>query len=211
MFMESEKIKKIVNFIFELGQLKKEKRSGLKYVGVENPDSVAEHSLRAAQIGYIVAEMEKELNPKETINPEKVAAMLVIHDNGETRVGDFNKLSSSYFENYKQAEQKAFLDQIENLGEKIKEKWAGYFEEIGNKKTKEGIIAKDADLLEVAFQAKEYFDLGHEDAKLWFINIGNEVQTESAKKLFEIMKQTKFSDWWQQIGFYKKYISDLKK
>jgi len=137
--------------------------------------------------------------------------MLIIHDNGEIRIGDFNKLTSSYFENHKQAEQKAFFDQIENLNEKIKEKWVGYFEETENRSSKEGIIAKDADLLEVAFQAKEYFDLGYKDAELWFINIGNEVQTESAKKLFEIMKQTKFSEWWQQIGFYKKYISDLKK
>jgi putative hydrolase of HD superfamily len=208
--MENEKIKKIVNFVFELNHLKKEKHSGFKYVGVKNPDSIAEHSLRAAQIGYILAEMEKELNPKETINSEKVASMLIIHDNGEIRVGDFNKLTGGYLKNHKQAEQKAFFDQIEILGEKIKEKWAEYFEEIENRSSKEGIIAKDADLLEVAFQAKEYFDLGYKDAELWFINVGNEVQTESAKKLFEIMKKTKFSEWWQQIGFYKKYLEKIK-
>ncbi|MDP2820605.1 MAG: HD domain-containing protein [bacterium] len=208
--MESEKIKKIVNFVFELGHLKKEGRSGFKYVGVKNPDTLAEHSLRAAQIGYILAEMEKELNPKETINPERVATMLVVHDNGEIRIGDFNKLTGSYLKNHKEAEQKSFSDQIENLGGKIKEKWAKYFEEIEGRKTKEGIIAKDADLLEVAFQAKEYFDLGYKDTELWFINVGNEVQTESAKKLFETMKETKFSEWWQEFDFYKKYLDKIK-
>ena len=75
-------IKKIVNFIFEINHLKFVKHAGWLKAGIKDPDSVAEHVMRAAQIGYILAVMEGD------VNPEKVACMLIIHDKGETRIGE---------------------------------------------------------------------------------------------------------------------------
>ena len=46
-------ITNIVNYIFELGQLKRIKQEGFRLNGIDKPHSVAAHSLRAAQIGYI--------------------------------------------------------------------------------------------------------------------------------------------------------------
>ncbi len=182
----------MVNFIFELNQLKRQYHSGFQLAGIKNPDSVAEHAWRSAQIGYILAVMEG------LDNPEKVAAMVLIHDNGEARVGDQHKLAARYFD-INQAEHKAFGDQLEMLGSKVKEKWQEYFNEFENRNTKEGIIAVDANWLEVAFQAKEYVDLGNEAAQDWINNVEKALETESAKKLLQEMKNVKFTDWFNGL------------
>lgn len=184
--------KKIVNFIFELNQLKRQRHSGFQLAGVKNPDTIAEHVLRAAQIGYILAVMEK--NP----NPEKVTAMIMIHDNGEARIGDQNKVSARYFSN-KDAEKNALFDQLKDLDEEIENKWQAYFTQFEERNTPEGIIAKDADWLEQAFQAKEYVDTGHLAAMNWIDNVEKALETKSAKELLAEMKKVQFTDWWKNL------------
>jgi putative hydrolases of HD superfamily len=184
-------IKKVVNFIFELGQLKKQARTGWWLAGVKDPSSVAEHALRAAQIGYILAVMEGA-------NSESVASILIMHDNVETRMGDQNKVTARYI-NASESEQQALNEQSENLGEEISKKLKQYFNEFEKRNTKEGIIARDADWLEAAFQAKEYVDFGYSSAQNWIDNVEKAIETESAKKLLAAMKETKFTDWWKDL------------
>ncbi|MCK5081096.1 MAG: HD domain-containing protein [Candidatus Moranbacteria bacterium] len=193
-------IKKIVNFIFEINQLKRQRHMGPQFAGVKNPDTVAEHALRASQIGYILAVMEEA-------NPEKVVSMLIIHDNGETRVGDQTKVGARYFSN-KKSEQDAFFEQSDNLGDKIAKKWKELFLEYEDRTSMEGIIAKDADWLEQAFQAKEYVELGYQGMQNWIDNVEKALETESAKKILEEMKNSSFTDWWQGIKkmTYKKIV-----
>ena len=197
-------IKKIVNFIFEINQLKRQRASGWYLAGITNPPSIAEHSLRAAQIGYILAIMEN-------VDAEKVATMLIVHDNAEARTGDQNKVSARYFSK-KEAEEKAFNEQISGLGEQIEKKWQQYFQEFENRNTKEGIVAKDADWLETAFQAKEYVDLGYKSAQNWIDNVEKALETESAKQIIKQMQQTNFTDWWKNLKkmTYKKLNSSNK-
>ena len=186
-------IKKVVNFIFELGQLKRVRHNGFKLCGVKDPATVAEHGFRAAQIAYLLAVMEGY------DNPEEAACILLVHDNSETRVGDADKMNAKYYENKAQAEAAAFADQLELLGEDIKAKWQKYYEAIEGRATPAGVIAKDADWLEVAFQAKEYADLGYRSAKDIIHNVEKAVETGSAKKLIAEMKDTEFTDWWQGL------------
>ena len=183
---------KIVNFIFELSQLKR-KTSGWLLAGIstQNSPSIAEHTLRAAQIGYILAEMEG-------VNPEKVASILLIHDNTEARTGDQHKVSARYFTK-KSAEELAFKEQISQLGKPIEEKWIKYFYEFENRNTKEGIVAKDADWLETAFQAKEYLDIGYSSTQNWIDNVEKALETNSAKRILAEMKNCKSTDWWKNL------------
>jgi putative hydrolase of HD superfamily len=184
--------KNIVNFIFEINQLKRIRHIGFKHAGVADPDSVADHVMRAAQIGYILAAMEGDANP------EKVATMVLIHDNGEARIGDQDKLSARYF-NTQQAEHNAICEQLGNTLPNIRRTWLKYYDEFEKRDTKEGIIAKDADWLEQAFQAKEYVDLGYQAASDWIENVSAAIETDSAKKLLREMKNTKFTDWWRGL------------
>lgn len=184
--------KNIINFIFEINQLKRQVHSGWLLAGVKNPDTVAEHAFRAAQIGYILACLEGDANP------EKVVSILVIHDNAETRIGDQNKVSARYYSN-KEAEHKAFEEQLDLLGGNIKKKWQSYFNEYENRNTKEGVVAKDADWLEMAFEAKELIDLGYDSAIDWINNVEKAVETKSAKKIIKEMRKIKFTDWWKDL------------
>lgn len=185
-------IKKLVNFIFELNQLKRQRHAGFQYVGIKNPDTVAEHCLRAAQIGYILAVME------EDADPDKVVTIVTIHDNPESRIGDQHKVAARYFSK-KEAEERVVKDQLQGMGDRIEEKWSDYIEEYEKRNTKEGIVAKDADWLETAFQAKEYLDLGYYAAQEWIDNVEQALETEAGKKLIAQMKETKFTDWYDGL------------
>ncbi|EKD30400.1 MAG: hypothetical protein ACD_78C00067G0002 [uncultured bacterium (gcode 4)] len=187
-------LKKITNLIFESLHLKRIKHEWWRLCGVENPDSVAEHSLNAAQIGYILAKME-------WADAQKVVTMLVWHDITETRSGDHNKIAARYLLGKKEAEERIIHDQFDWLP--FADDIFALFHEFEEKITLEGKIAKDADYLEVAFQAKAYVELGHVEAVNWIQNVGNALRTESAKKVWQEMNQTSFVDWWKQEGLKK--------
>lgn len=193
--MAEKSLKPITNFIFELGILKKFKHCGTYFAGVDNPDSVAEHVFRAAQIGLILAKIEKSKHP------EKIALMCLIHDNAESRIGDQHKVILNYLakEDLDDAEEKACYDQLKSLPKNIGTFFWDLYEEFIEQASKESKIAKDADYLETAFQAKEYLDLGHESCQTWINNIEKVLQTESAKKILASMQRTKFTDWWNGL------------
>ena len=48
----------VANLAFELGVLKRIRRAGWWHVGVRDPESVAEHSLRVAQLASLIAAIE---------------------------------------------------------------------------------------------------------------------------------------------------------
>ena len=197
--MKKEKLKKIIDWLFEISVLKKIKRSGWRNIGIENPDSVAEHIFLTTQIAYILGKMEK-------INAERAALISLFHDTGEARIGDLNLLSKIYLKTEK-AEEKAFFDQIKNLP--AQKEIENLYKEWKEQKTKESIVARDADWLEAAVQAKIYLDSGNKLAKLWIDYYENQLKTKSAKKLIGVLKKTKIDDWWKKIPQIKKEIKKL--
>jgi len=141
----------VAKFTYELGQLKRVRHEGWKLAGVVTPDTVAEHALRAAQIGFMLANLEG------TADPYQVCAMLFFHDIGEARVGDIHKLANRYIT---VDEEGAVRDQTAPLGPMGAEIVA-LWQQVEERSTPAGIIAKDADLLEQAFTAKEYLEQGY--------------------------------------------------
>ena len=143
--MTPEDDKRIVNYFHEIAQLKMVKRSGWWVVGVKDPESVAEHSHRAAIISYFLAKMEGA-------DAKKCALISLFHDSPETRIGDMHKITARYIDGRK-SEAAAWKDQLEAMPKEIADELReliGEYEEI---RTKEAIIAKDADVLECAFDA----------------------------------------------------------
>ncbi|EKD47979.1 MAG: hypothetical protein ACD_65C00190G0003 [uncultured bacterium] len=179
--------KKITHFVFELSNLKKFKHCGTKFAGIKDPDSLAEHALRASQIAYILAKLEEA-------DIGKCILMTLTHDNGEIRVGDQHKISRRYFD-IKPFEHKAFADQTRNLPRKIGRPLVELHQEFEDQKTLESHIARDADILETAFQAKEYYDNGYKTAKLWIESVKKQLKTTSAKKILKEMEKTHFTEW----------------
>lgn len=176
----------ITTLLFELGQLRRIKHEGLRLAGIEYPISVAEHSLRAAQIGYFLAKMEG-------LDPKTITTMLVFHDMGECRTGDVHKVAKRYV---KKDELQAVKDQLEPLEE---EELLDLWQQQETASTPEGIVAQDADLLEAAFTAKEYVEKGYERMHNWMKNVANYIKTDSAKQLIEELQKTHSTDWWKDL------------
>jgi putative hydrolases of HD superfamily len=180
-----------VDFFYELGQLKRVKRSGWWLAGVKDPETVAEHSFRAAAIGYILAHLEK-------VDPDKVMLMCLFNDLHETRLNDLHKVGHRYID-FKAAEPKAFLEQMKGLPDDVGGKIQAAFLELHKQASKEGIVARDADLLECAVQAKEYMAEGHYACKDWIANISKNLATDSAKKLLKDIENTDPYHWWEGL------------
>lgn len=193
-------MKKITNFLFELGMLSREKHAGYYLIGVENPDSIAEHSWRASVIAYILADLEGA-------NPEKSACMCLIHDIEESRLRDLHKVSARYMDSQK-AKEMAFEEQMANLSESVRKKWNQYNRQFNQRDVQEGIVARDADWLEMALKAREYVCLGYKGAQNWIDNVRIALETESAKKLLAEIETSDINDWWQ--GLKKMTYNKLK-
>lgn len=184
--------KALTNFLFELGMFKKFEHCGTKFAGIKHPDTLGEHTCRAAQIGYALA-------MAENANPEKVAMMCLFHDIGEIRIGDAHRISKRYIDTAA-GEKTAVLEQTRDLPEDLKGRILSLWNEFDEAKTHDGQVARDADFLETILQAKEYLDTGYKAAERWLENGSTYLKTESAKKLFKEIQETHFSDWWDPLN-----------
>lgn len=190
----------IAKFIYELGQLKRVKRSGNWIMGVKDPETVAEHAYRATIIGRILSELEgADIN--------KVTTMMLLHDIPETRINDIHKVGARYID-FKSAEKAAMKDQLKRLPPKLAKEMEELFIELEERKTKESIVAKEADYLECAFQAKEYYEQGYKDGINWINNVERVLTTKSAKALMKQLKKTSYNDWWKDLKNVPKTIKE---
>lgn len=181
----------IVNFFYEVGQLKRVKRSGWWLAGIDNPENIAEHSFRVAVIGYVLAKLEK-------VDAHKVVLMSLFQDLSEARLNDLHKVGQRYI-NFKEAEKKAFKEQLERLPEEMADELYDLFNQYHTDSSKEGIVARDADYLECVVQAKEYIETGYKSAQNWIDNIRKLLKTDSAKKLMDLVEKTDSKSWWKDL------------
>jgi putative hydrolase of HD superfamily len=190
------KEKKIINFLAEAGQLKRVKRSGWWVIGIKDPESVAEHCFRCAVLGYILAKMEKA-------DPYKVAMMALFNDIHEARINDLHKMGHSYID-FREAEMKVFKEQIGLLPAAMGGELSLLRGEYDKQSSKEAVIARDADILECVFQAKEYLEFGVKDAQS-FIDVGKRyLKSRSAKALVKSMQSWKSKDWWFHLKKFER-------
>ncbi len=183
-------MKKIIDFLYETGQLKRVRRSGWWLINIDDPESVAEHSHRAAVIGYFLARLEK-------VDVYKVVLMCVFNDIHEARLNDLHKVGHRYI-NFKGAEAKAHTEQLSALdgyGDELLE----LLTDFQKRGSKEANVARDADILENALQAREYIKIGYQDAQNWIDNIRKILATESGKKLLKAIEETDPNDWWRNL------------
>lgn len=174
----------IVDFLFEAGMLAKTPRSGFFFLG-SGSQSIAEHSNRATYIGYALAQMAGN------VDLSKVLQMCMFHDFAEARTSDLNYVHQKYV---KSDEHKALIDLVKTLsfGNKI----ADLVKEYEERKTKESLLAKDADILELILSLKEQYDIGNERAKTWIPSSIKRLKTKEGKILGNKIIKTDSDRWW---------------
>jgi putative hydrolase of HD superfamily len=177
-------MKEIANFLFEVGMLQKTPRSGFQFLG-SGDESVAEHILRTLFIAYTLCKLDPG------VNEWRVFTLCLFHDLPEARTGDMNYVNKKYVT---VDEEKAVRELTEKLffGGEIK----AAIEEFNEKKTREAIIARDADHLALILQLKECGDLGNNYSKEWIVFAVQRLCSENAKKMAETIITTDSSEWW---------------
>jgi putative hydrolase of HD superfamily len=173
-----------VNFLFEVGILKKIPRSGYQFLGTGR-ESVAEHSFRVAVIAYVLAKNE----PKADI--QKLVLMSLFHDFHEARTGDHNYVNKKYVT---VNEDDAVNDFAKKLpyGEEI----VSLFDEFNRRETLEARLSQDADQLDFILELKRQQDLGNLSAAEWLRYSVKRLTTDLAKQMAREIIATDSSDWW---------------
>ena len=174
----------IVNLLFEAGMLKRTPRTGLQFLGTGS-ESVAEHAFRVTFIGYVLAQIEKD------IDEAKLIKMCLLHDLHEARTGDLNYMNKKYV---KVDEKKALKDLTKTLpfGDDI----SNSVEEFNSGKSKEALLANDADQLDLILMLKENKDLGNKYADEWISFALKRLKTDPAKELAQKILDTDSTHWW---------------
>ncbi len=186
----------LLDFIAEAGKLKNVKRSGWWMLGIPQEESVADHSFRCAVIGYVLARMEKA-------NAANVLLMTLFNDIHEARITDLHKVAHRYLR-VKEAEDKAYKEQIENLPGKIREELMSNRRELVSQESLESLVARDADILECLIQCKEYVDQGYSQAEKFFKKGPLHLKTQSAKTLWDRAKSWDSNEWWEKLGEFER-------
>jgi putative hydrolase of HD superfamily len=188
--------KKILDFFAEAGMLKRVRRSGWWVLGLKDAETVAEHSFRCAVIGYVIAKFER-------VSAYKVVLMSLFNDMHEARINDAHKMAQRYM-NLLAAEDKAYTEQMRYLPKDIKFELLDIRREYRGQKTKESVIARDADILECLIQAKEYHEYGFKEADKFMKKAPRHLKTKTARRLWKLARLTSLNEWWQRLSDFKR-------
>lgn len=191
--MQAQQLENLKKFLSEIQMLKRVEHIGIKLAGAHETDSLGEHIALSTQIAYIVGELEGA-------DAAKCAVINLFHDNHESRIGDHNKVSSRYLDTH-EAEKQAEQEQFDLLPDKMGNKLISLLQEKHLRNTKEGIIAQDADWLEVAIEAKVNLEQGLKGCQIWLDNVEKALETDSAKEIFQVIKNEPdfINCWWTKI------------
>lgn len=166
----------VVAFAYEMGVLKRVRRSGWWHAGVRDPESVAEHSLRVAQLAALIA-------TEEGGDPARAAYLGMWHDSQETRIGDIPHSARPYVE--AASNERITEDQTAGLPDLAAKSIQDAVAEYESLSTIEARCAKDADRLECLMQAVEYRESGYTRVDGWIESSRAKIQTDFGKRLAE--------------------------
>jgi putative hydrolase of HD superfamily len=176
----------IVAFAYEMGVLKRLRRAGWWHIGVRDPESVAEHSLRVAQLAALIAS-------EEGGDPARAAYLGMWHDSQETRIGDIPHSTRPYIDVASNEritnDQTAILP--DNAAKSIREAVLEY----ETAETIEARCAKDADRLECLMQAVEYREAGYQRVDGWIQSSLARIKTPFGRRLAEAALHTSPLAW----------------
>ncbi|WP_431907715.1 HD domain-containing protein [Amycolatopsis thermoflava] len=166
----------IASFGYELGLLKRIRRSGWWHAGVRDPESVAEHSLRVAQLAGLLA-------AEEGADPARAAYLALWHDTQETRTGDLPHTVKPYLT--KPDPKQITADQTAGLPDAARASVRNAVDEYETAETLESRCARDADKLEMLLQAVEYREIGVQRVQGWIDSALKGLSTETAQRVAE--------------------------
>lgn len=178
----------VLDFLYEMGLLKRSRRTGWWVAGVDDPESIADHTFRTAVIGYALATLEGA-------DAGRTAVMCLLHDSQETRTGDIDAVGKAYVT---AASNEAVTDrQTAALPERLGAAIGDVVAEYERHASVEARLAHDADKLELALQAREYQLQGGHDTADWLRSALDALTTPAARRLADAACRVRPDHWWR--------------
>lgn len=175
-------MKDIIEFLRAMGRLQGLQRTGWLEVGVEKPESVAEHSYRTTILAMVLADLQG-------LDAEKVMRMALLHDIAEAEMGDITpdqkRSRGSAFE---REEEDAMTRILAMLPETLAERYQLIWDEYREAASREAETAVQADKIDMLLRALEYEEKGTDSSRLdrfWDIKVGGGLPSKLAKALIK--------------------------
>jgi putative hydrolase of HD superfamily len=189
----------VANFLHEMGQLKRLRRAGWLFIGVPDPETVAEHSFRVAIVGIALATLEGA-------DPSRTAVLCLLHDSPESRIGDVEAVGRAYVAT--SSPEAVNTHQTSAMPDALAEVFQELVHAYEAEDSIESHLAHDADKIETLLQAREYQAFGQHDTAEWQESSTVALRTEAAKELAAAIVATTPRAWWSAFG---KSYSELRK
>ncbi len=175
---------RVVDFLFEVGMLKRTPRSGWQFLG-SGRESVAEHVFRVAMISWVLAAMDG------TVDRDRCLRMALAHDLPEARTGDLNYMNQKYV-TADEARAAADLASGVPIGDEIE----ALVDEYQQQDSPEAILVYEADQLEFLLQLKELLDAGNPAVHDWTPFVLERLKTDTGRQLADRILETDSARWW---------------
>lgn len=170
------------DFFYLASELKKVPRKGWKTkVGIERPESVADHS-------YCTAIMAMVLSDSKNLHTEKVIKMALLHDLAESITGDFTPDEISKIDK-KSIEDETMREILSKLPDDLAKEYRSIWKEYSEGITKESVLLHDVDKLEMAIQAAKYSSEGFPNDKLkdFVESARKEIKSNELLKIIDVI------------------------
>ena len=174
----------LFEFFNIVSELKKTPRKGWKEkLGLQNPESVADHS-------YITAIMAMILSDLNGLDTEKILKMSLLHDLAESITGDLMHEEISKKDNV-ELENQTITDIFERLPENLAHEYTKIWNEYQKVESKEAELVHEVDRLEMALQASKYRSEGLPEDKLetFFSSARKDIKS---KEILEILDEISY-------------------
>lgn len=177
-------------FLFEMGHLKNLTRSGWLLLGIPQAETVAEHSFRVGIAGVMLAAMEGA-------DVGRTAALCLLHDAHETRIGDVPSVGRAYVTTA--VPEAVSAHQTSAMPGAMAKGIQDLVAEYEAAETPESRLAHDADKIETLLQAIEYQAQGY-DAAAWRESSIAALRTDSGRQLAQAIGSAEPHGWWSAFA-----------
>ena len=176
----------ILDFIEEIGILKNLPRTGWRFRGIKDAESIADHCYRVSLLSMILADVLTEQDVP--LNTEKVMRIALLHEIAEARIGDLPFPALKYIsEEVKAAGERAAVESMFERFGPLQKKYIQLWAEFEEGTSIEGKLVRAADKLELMIQVLEYEKVGYRSLDKFWTNPWNYRSFDNSPLIQEIM------------------------
>ncbi|MCJ7805880.1 HD domain-containing protein [Patescibacteria group bacterium] len=185
--MDKKQIKILVDLFDKAGTLKDVKRTGWVLKGVEDAESVADHTWRMCLCCVLLAD--------KNVDKQKLVEMCIVHDLGEIEVGDIKWETGKkvlFSPTPKRGKELAVVKEI--FGKLAGgRKYINLLKEFNEQKTPEAKLLKQIEKVEMTLQALEYEKRGYRAKKFdeFWENSEKYLKGNSLEPIFRYLQEAR--------------------